>query len=220
MNTFIERLKAELEKPLPGWKVQLKMTSMGDGREGYDGTFVKPASWRTAGVLCLLFPKNGEWHIALMKRTANKHDKHSGQVSFPGGGHEEDDISYEYTALRETEEEFGIPMKDIEILGKLTQLPVPASSYLVFPFVGVCYSMPKFVAETGEVASILEPSVKHLLNPATLKTTDWTSPSGWRLKDVPYFDVDGNVVWGATAMMLSEFLEIARPIFDGDIGRK
>ena len=143
-----------------------------------------------------------------MKRAANIHDKHSGQISFPGGKHEASDPNYEFTALRETEEEFGVSADQIEILGKLTNLPVPASNFLIHPYVGYCKTMPNFTPDASEVAAILQTSISHLLDPATLKIKDWSNPSGWSIKNVPYFDVKDNVVWGATAMVLSEFLEI------------
>jgi 8-oxo-dGTP pyrophosphatase MutT (NUDIX family) len=210
MEIFIKALKEQLQSPLPGWKAQKKMASLShpENRDILD--FEVPDTWKTAAVLCLLVPKDNEWHIALMKRSANKHDKHSGQISFPGGKHENNDPDYKFTALRETEEEFGIPTDQIEILGKLTALPVPASNFLVYPYVGYCKTIPDFILEKAEVASIVQPSISHLLDPANLKVKDWSNPSGWSMKNVPYFEVENHVVWGATAMMLAEFLEIVR----------
>ena len=212
MEAFIKALKKELQEPLPGWNAQKKMTSLSRPENRDVLNFKVPDTWKTAAVLCLLIPENDEWHIALMKRTTNKHDKHSGQISFPGGKHEDDDPNYEFTALRETEEEFGVSSHQIEILGKLTALPVPASDFLVYPYVGYCSSKPVFSPDKSEVAAIVQTPVSHLLNPANLKVKDWSSPSGWSMKNVPYFDVDNNVVWGATAMMLAEFLDIVTKV--------
>jgi 8-oxo-dGTP pyrophosphatase MutT (NUDIX family) len=212
MKSFINALQKRLGNPLPGWDAQKKMASLSRPENRDFFNFKVPGDWKTAAVLCLLFPQNGEWHIALMQRTVNKHDKHSGQISFPGGRYEKEDTDYAFTALRETEEEFGVPMADIEILGKLTPLPVPASNFMVYPYVGYCKTTPTFKPDASEVANILKPSIQHLLDPANLKTKDWSDPSGWQLKNIPYFDVDNKIVWGATAMMLSEFLEIVKTV--------
>ncbi len=208
MKSFIKALKKQLQEPLPGWNAQKKMMSLSRSENRGTLNFKVTETWKTAAVLCLLVPNNDKWQIALMKRATNKHDKHSGQISFPGGKHEKSDPDYEFTALRETEEEFGIPTDEIEILGKLTSLPVPASDFMIYPYVGYCKTMPTFTPEKSEVAAILQTSVDHLLDPATLKVKDWSNPSGWSIKNVPYFDVEDNVVWGATAMVLAEFLEI------------
>lgn len=203
-------LKNRLKRPLPGKAAQYKMASISRLDGGFE--FPIPPHWRKAAVLCLLYPEKEDWHIALMQRTTNKNDKHSGQISFPGGRHETSDASYEFTALRETEEEFGVPMSAVEILGELTPLPVPASSYMVFPFVGYCAKKPDFQPDAREVAALIQPSLAQLQNPANLKRKDISDPSGWSIKNVPYYDVNGNVVWGATAMILTEFLDIIKEI--------
>lgn len=207
MNDFIKKLKDQLAQPLPGVEAQDKMASFRRklGKLNYE---IPKNPKKEAAVMCLLFPKNDQWHVALMERVAHEKDKHSGQVSFPGGRYEEEDATYEYAALRETEEEIGVPMKDMTVIGKLTQLYIPVSDYLVHPFVGYCKKTPKFKLAPNEVELLLEPSIKHLLKPETIKQKTFHSPHGWELKDVSHYDVEGKIVWGATSMIMSEFLAV------------
>ena len=131
---------------------------------------------------------------------------HSKQISFPGGGLEEEDENLEACAKRETEEEFGIPRENIQVLGKLSELYIPVSRYLVQPFVGYLEEAPSYTPDPNEVDEILEIPLEDLLNPALRKFTTIRTSSNLVLKDIPYYDVVGKTVWGATAMMLSEFV--------------
>ncbi len=206
-TNFITSLQYQLTQPLPGTAAQIKMAT---------GTRTKfpaiPANAKEACVLCLLYLKNEEWHIVLTQRVStNKKDRHSGQMSFPGGKYESFDGTYENGALRETEEEIGIAAKDITILGKMTPLYIPVSNFHVFPFVGVIDFVPNFTPEVQEVKEIVETPVSLLLEESTRQITDLTI-QGYTIKEVPYFNVFGKVVWGATAMMLSEFLEIVKEV--------
>lgn len=209
MKDFIKQLEQRFQAPLPGMKAQSQMASFSRLTKEYQYKIPKNPR-REAGVLCLLYPKNNTWHIPLMQRTTRKHDPHSRQISFPGGYHEESDPDYEFTALRETEEEFGIPAKDIQIIGKLTPLYIPVSEFLVHPFVGFLKNEPQFVPDASEVEAILEPTLEHLLKDNTKKLTPMTFSSGFTMDNVPYFDVNGEIVWGATSMMLNEFLTIVK----------
>lgn len=169
---------------------------------------VPPPDARVACVLNLLSWKDDAWHTLLIQRTQNPRDRHSGQVSFPGGRFEENDGELENVALRETFEEVGIPPAQIEILGRLTDLYIPVSNYVVHPFVGLLKGPATFFPQASEVAYILTPPIDAFNLPENRKTTDLTLHGGITLRDVPYFDVEGRMVWGATAMILSEFLEI------------
>jgi 8-oxo-dGTP pyrophosphatase MutT (NUDIX family) len=144
-----------------------------------------------------------------IERVSNKKDdRHSGQISFPGGKLEDSDPSPAFAALRETEEEIGVEMNKVNLLGKLTDLYIPVSNFLVYPFVGFMEEEPVFRRQESEVASIVESPLDHLLTPETRGVTHLSIQNGLTIPDVPYFDVDGHVVWGATAMMLNEFLEL------------
>ena len=167
-----------------------------------------PADARVACVLNLLYWQEEDWRTILIQRTENPRDRHSGQVSFPGGRWEEWDGELANVALRETEEEIGVPAQHIEILGRLTDLYIPVSNFLVHPFVGILHGAPEFVPQPGEVEAVLTPSLSVFQSPENLKRIDLTLQQGITLKDVPYFDVHGRIVWGATAMIMSEFLEL------------
>ena len=204
MLEFINQLKAGLAQPLPGVEAQHRMAN-NFRRSSVDA----PADARVACVLLLLYPKNNHWHIVLIQRVSHdKRDRHRGQISFPGGKLEETDSSLLAGALREAEEEVGVNVKKIQALGRLTELYIPVSNFLVHPFVGFAQERPPFVPQPSEVQSILEAPLSVLQAPSTLRVKDIKVPSNIILKDVPYFDIEGHVVWGATAMILSEFLAV------------
>ncbi len=159
---------------------------------------------RIGAVLLLLYCKAGALHIVLTRRRADL-NSHAGQISFPGGRQEPTE-TLPATALRETHEEIGVPATAVTILGQLTDIYIPPSDFEVHPFVGWYHNgkRPSFQPAPTEVAQILEVPVAFLMQPETRKTGPWEF-RGMRLT-VPYFDVDGHMVWGATAIMLSEFL--------------
>jgi 8-oxo-dGTP pyrophosphatase MutT (NUDIX family) len=169
-----------------------------------------PGEPRLGGVLLLLYCHSNELYLVLTRR----HDDlnaHAGQISFPGGRREPNE-TMPAAALRETYEEIGVPPTAVTLLGELTPVYIPPSDFEVHPFVGWFHSRqrPAFTPAASEVAEILEVSLSHLLDPATQKKGPWTF-RGLELI-VPYFDVDGYQVWGATAIMLSEFLERLRAV--------
>lgn len=206
---FISQLKERLGEPLPGIKAQLKMTNtkIGVYEQNKQKYLEASKEAKKACVMILLFQKEEVWHTALMQRPESPYP-HSKQISLPGGGLEEQDDTLEAGALRETEEEFGIPAQNIQTLGRLSELYIPVSGYLVHPFVGYLKEAPTYTPDPNEVDEIIEVKVEDLLNPALRKHKDITTSSGHHLRDVLYFDLNDKVVWGATAMMLSEFVTI------------
>ena len=207
-DLFVQDLRKRLGGPLPGREAQYKMASLRRLTElaGY----APPSSPKIACVLNLLHWREGEWRTVLIERTTSPHDRHSGQISFPGGKYEEGDKALANVALREAEEEIGVPRERVQILGRLTELYIPVSNFLVHPFVGLLESEADFRLQAGEVEGILTPALSVFSRDSAKKQKDLTLPGGLSLKDVPYFDVEGRVVWGATAMILSEFLEVLR----------
>ena len=171
-----------------------------------------PATARQACVLLLLFPKAGEWHVLLTERTSsdNPNMRHSGQISFPGGKLEADDVSLEACALRETHEEVGILQNSIKIIGQMTDLYIPVSNFQVFPFLAWTDSTPQYFPQISEVQDVIEVPLSILQNSKNIKMKDIRINDELILKDVPYFDVYGHTVWGATAMILSEFLSLLK----------
>lgn len=204
---FISKLKERLLEPLPGIEAQLKM--MNTGLRKNDPEMYRKAAKdaKKACVLLLLFQKEGAWHTVLMERPETPY-AHSKQISFPGGGLEDSDADLAAGALRETEEEFGIPREDIALVGRLSELYIPVSGYLVHPFVGYLAEAPTYTPDPKEVAEVIEVKVENLIDPNLRKLTSIQTSSGLKLKNVPYFDLKEKIVWGATAMMLNEFSEI------------
>lgn len=200
----LDDVRAALSLPdFDGFGAQRRMMPAGRpvGRAG-EGSI----GARLGGVLLLLYCADEEIHLVLTKRP-DYDGVHSGQVSFPGGRHEPPE-TLEMTARRETHEEIGIPAADVEILGGLTPLFVVPSNFEVHPFVGryVGQGRPSFVPDVREVAAILEVPLRLLLDPATRVEESMELRGGLRLR-VPCFRVGEHRVWGATAMMLSEFLQ-------------
>jgi len=168
---------------------------------------------RVGSVLLLLYCRDGEMHLVLTRRRDDL-NSHAGQISFPGGRREPDE-PLSLTALRETKEEVGIPETAVSILGELSQIYIPPSDYEVHPFVGWHENgRPQFLPETDEVAEILEVPLSHLLDPDNRREEPWDF-RGHQVT-IPFYDVKGNKVWGATAIMLSEFIERLRLTKTGD----
>ena len=205
-DKLITTLEEKLQRALPGQDVQYQMAHV--IRRQYDPA---PAHAQRAGVLALLYPKEQEWHIVLIERSSrHPGDQHSGQISFPGGRFEEPDRTLADTALREAHEEVGVDPHIVTLIGELTELYIPVSNFLVKPFVGYTFRTPHFQPQLSEVSSIVETPVRLLKNPETRQATDLKISGNITLRNVPYFNVFGKVVWGATAMMLNELLEVMK----------
>ncbi len=201
----LPRIISGLQQELPGWQAQKLMTPLITERYRQ----AKPDS-KQAGVVALLYPEaDGELHLVYIKRTAHHpDDKHGGQISFPGGQAEAADKDIEETALRELEEELGITRTKLEVLGSLTPLYVYVSDFLVHPFLAYTAEPPEFDIEVAEVAYPITWSIQSLIEQPPYLTD--IHIRGGVIKDVPYYKLDGEVLWGATAMMTSEILELAK----------
>lgn len=202
---FLKILEQELAKPLPGFKLQEKLEPA--TRKQFS-KYPKPEhAPRESAVLILLIPKQHDFEIVFIQR--NLYDGvHSGQIAFPGGKMEKTDASHMHTALRETWEEIGVPAKDVIVLGHLSQLYIPPSNFNVQPVVGYCNYQPNFKADLSEVAEIFSVPLQEVLNPLNQKKEAITIHDGLKL-EVPCYVFNGKIVWGATSMILSEFIEVA-----------
>ncbi|TPV33941.1 CoA pyrophosphatase [Paucihalobacter ruber] len=199
---FNEKVNQLTHLPLPGENAQFLMSPP------YRQELMKLRQQvikksKKAAVLALFYPDfNGETHLVLIKRKTYK-GVHSAQLAFPGGKVEAIDKNFEETALRETEEEIGVSRKSIEIIKPLTQLYIPPSNFEVFPFLGKVAHTPTFIKQESEVEDILAVSLQNFLNDSCVCKV--TVPTSYNIEvEVPAFNFDGQIVWGATAMMMSE----------------
>ncbi len=200
MDGFIKQLSKSLKEPLPGPGSQYKMAPGIRLENNHD-------HYRNAAVLILLYLKAEKWNLVLMKRTKYP-GVHSNQISLPGGIHENEDPDLSVTALRETREELGINDNKIHLLGQLSKLEIPISGIEVSPYVGVYPETPVFNPEPAEVSYLIEVPLADLLSHDSIKQEIRTILC--KTVKVPFFQIGREHVWGATAMILSEFKDVVK----------
>lgn len=202
MRHFVEALRARLARPLPGLDAQLRLAPQ--PRPGWD-PHVVPPGMRDAAALVLLYPHDGGWRVPLTVRGSTLRH-HTGQVSLPGGRVDPGE-SLEAAALREAFEEVALAPAAVEVVGRLSPLHIPVSRHLLHPVVGIAAARPRFVAAPDEVDRVIEASLDDL---RAVDAVAWEQRerSPGVLMDVPYFDVEDERVWGATAMVLAELLAV------------
>ena len=205
-TSFIHKLNRELRQPLPGHAAQERMAP--EYRMPHSEWERYYPNARQGGVLILFYPDQEMVKTVLIQRPSYQ-GVHSGQVAFPGGAKEEVDTTLVDTAVREAEEEVGINPDKIEVLGLLTQLYIPPSNFLISPVVSCALEKPAFVLDENEVDEILEVSLHELLDDRIVQTKDIQVTNEISI-EAPYYEVQGRVVWGATAMMISELNELLR----------
>jgi len=166
---------------------------------------------RRAAVMALFYPDHkGETFLILILRKTYK-GVHSAQVGFPGGKVEHDDENLQYTALRETFEEVGVPIAAMQVLKALTPLYIPPSDFKVSPFIGFIAQTPMFAKQDDEVEDLIEVPLTEFLDDTNTILVD-VMTSLQKEMTVPAFKLNGHVVWGATAMMLSEVKDLLKII--------
>ncbi len=173
-----------------------------------------PQNARESGVLLLLQEAPDGPDLIFIERTEDR-SAHSRQIAFPGGRREAEDASLMETALREAEEEIGISRTEVTLLGALTPLYIPVSNFMVYPFVGLAGRDTKLVPQPSEVARIISIPLRYLFTESTrIRTTVSPVAAPEMVLDVPAYQLpahsagataSGPLVWGATAMILSEF---------------
>jgi 8-oxo-dGTP pyrophosphatase MutT (NUDIX family) len=186
---------------LPGVDAQLRMAPVprGGWKPGFAPDQAKPAA-----ALLLMFPADAQPVVLLTKR-ASALPNHAGQVSLPGGAVDPGE-TMEEAALREAEEEVGLDRAGVRVVGRLTPLHIPVSGFVLHPVVGLAGVKPDMRPEPGEVDRIIEAPVAELLDPARHRRV--SRSVGAYDFEMPYFDLDGEQVWGATAMVLAEFAAV------------
>ncbi len=208
MDELTARLSQRLNEPLPGFDAQIRMASK--LRINASNFKFDTSKARIGAILIALYPDNGIVKTVLMKRP-DYDGTHSGQVSFPGGKMEDEDGGVVEAALREAEEEVGIKIGDVNVIGQLTELYIPPSNFLVHPVVGILDSIPDLVPDQHEVEHILQPELDYLFREDIIDEKDILLNNGIKLR-TPYFEVDGHTVWGATAMIISELKAVMSSI--------
>ena len=199
---FIEALTKRLRRDLPGESAQRKMMIIPNRfpTENQENEGI-PAS-----ILLLLYPLEGEWFFFLTKRSQNV-EHHKGQISFPGGVVEKSESKMN-AAIRETNEEIGVDKDVIKVIGSLTPFYIPVSNFHISPYVGWTEEKPHTKVQDTEVKRVFSVSVNDLVLEKNLKTKKGFFSN--KSFQVPYFDFNGETVWGATSMILSEFKFILR----------
>lgn len=200
LDTLILMLKERLSSSLPGAKAQELMAPSFRNDYQRDKSLLS-----LSAVLLLLYSKEDTPYFVLMKRSS-KLRTHRGQISFPGGQKDKLDDSFYHTALRETFEELGVEQKHIKLLGELTPLYIPISNFMVHPFVAYADSLIQFMPNNQEVEEVIELPVTKLLDSQCIKKEVWEKNGKTYCR--PFFAFNGHKVWGATAMILSEFREL------------
>lgn len=200
-HTFTEHLRQRLQQPLPGEVAHQKMASTARYRLG-----IKPNErTRRSAVLICFYPYQGSIYLPLILRP--QYDGvHAGQMAFPGGRMERIDENLTRTALREAQEEVGIRVSDVKVLGLLTELFIPPSNFYVQPVIGMLPYRPDFYPDPHEVEAIVEVELTTLLDETIVGDTQIEVRGV--VVDAPFYQIQGYRVWGATAMMISELLMV------------
>jgi 8-oxo-dGTP pyrophosphatase MutT (NUDIX family) len=211
MNVSLQELSGKLRErlllPLPGGDAHepFRAAPVGDVRPLFDHTLPP----RPGGVMILLYEQDARIHFPLIKR-AEYVGAHSGQISLPGGKAEPGERPVD-AALRECQEEIGIDSASISVLGQLSDFFVMPSNFMVTPVIGVLHERPVFKPDSYEVVRILEADIASIIHDGAMKQKEILAAGKYRMI-APHFEIDGEIVWGATAMMLNEFRLIVKEV--------
>jgi 8-oxo-dGTP pyrophosphatase MutT (NUDIX family) len=207
-DIFVKALKDNIHNSLPGVEVQYRMAPLGRIKKPeINGKGKQP---KRSAVIALLFNENEDLKLLLMKR-AKDNTIHSSQISFPGGQEEPYDKNLVETALREVNEEFGIDRKKINIIGQLTPVYISVSNFYVYPFVAILKEKTK-IKPNEEVQKVIVANINNLLKDDAKTVRNIKTPYADKL-EAPCFIVEGEIVWGATAMMINELLELIKSVY-------
>ncbi|MFV8328385.1 NUDIX hydrolase [Flavobacterium sp. ZS1P14] len=206
---FLKYVPNFAQAKLPAFEAHIKMAPLERIDALKNGIFDNKKS-RKAAVMMLFYPKNGSTHLVLIVRSSYN-GTHSSQIAFPGGKFEPEDGVFANTALRETHEEIGILPTDIEIIKAFTELYIPPSNFMVHPFLGISREEISFIPDPNEVANIIELPLSVFLSDEIIISAEMVTSYAGKIT-VPAFKIEEHIVWGATAMMLSELKEVLKKV--------
>jgi len=209
MSDFTDKLSHQLTHFLPGEIAHLPLSPLGRGLSS--DALKKANNVKESAVAVILFERESELHCTLIQRP-HYEGTHSGQISFPGGKKELNDNDLTITSIRETFEEIGIQLSKEHLVGNLTSVYIPVSNFKVAPFVFYYPHNPIYQTDNFEVAEIVEIKIKDLLAESVIKHTHIPVSNGNLLKNIPYFDLENKIVWGATALILNELREVIQKL--------
>lgn len=200
-NDFLTSFKQTFELGLPGEQAHQLLMPL--KRPLSSVAKANAINYRESAVGIILYPLNDSIHCILIRRPSYE-GAHSGQISFPGGKRDLDDIDLEFTARRECREEIALPHEHADLIHPLTEVFIPVSKFSVQPYVFFTDILPDLTPDDREVEEIISFDVFDLIRHKEIPHTSIPINAGFTMKDVPYFDIHGHIVWGATAMMLAE----------------
>ena len=206
---FLKYVPNFAQAKLPAFEAHIKMAPLERINALKNGILDNKKS-RKAAVMMLFYPKNGRTHLVLIVRSSYE-GTHSSQIAFPGGKFEPEDAVFANTALRETHEEIGILPRNIEIIRPFTELYVPPSNFMVHPFLGISREEISFIPDPNEVANIIELPLSVFLSDEIIISAEMATSYAGKIT-VPAFKIEEHIVWGATAMMMSELKEVLKEV--------
>lgn len=209
-SEFSSKISKVPKMTLPGEQAQLMMAPIERLRE-LKRKAIEAQNARRAGVMVLFYPDlKDQTRFALILRKTYK-GVHSAQIGFPGGKFEPEDTDLMATALRETQEEIGVHANRVEVLKELTHVYIPPSNFYVHPYLGLTQATPQFRLQATEVDDLLEIDLPQFMSDDRLTTRTLSTSYAHKI-EVPAFELNGHIVWGATAMMLNEVRELLKRI--------
>ena len=208
MNLTKQELKHKLTGPLKGMNSHLKMAPK-HRISDYMNEQKMVVNAQKSAVMILFFQEDNVLKMIVIRRSVYV-GIHSGQIAFPGGRYEEEDGDVRVTALREIEEEIGISEEKIEIIGRLSDIYVPPSNFLISVFVGHLAEKPQYKIDEREVDEVIEIPFSDFFKPYVIKQKDFYVNSIKAVSNAPYFDVTNAEIWGASAMVICELLDILK----------
>lgn len=206
MNNPSEHIKSLLQKPLPGLHSHLKLAPPTRKQELENAQKASLYAKKSA-VMILLFHDAGVLNVVFIRRSFYV-GIHAGQMAFPGGRFEETDSSVEETAFREIEEEIGVKRDDIELIGRISDIYVPPSNFLISVFVGYLANKPVYLPDEREVAEVIEIDFNEFLMPDAITQKSFFVPSSNQTVLAPCYQTSKCDIWGASAMVMSELIDM------------